>query len=286
MIKEDISNLRTKDIVTRICDECSIETRHMLSNIISSRSRIKHNKDLCHKCSYKYRILTGCEGSKSVNWKGGMNVSDGGYLRYTSLYDENGVSTKLMGEYVHKIIYGNYIGRKLTREEQVHHIDMNKLNNNIANLFYCKNKTEHHKIHSQMEDLALSLFNKYIYFDKKNKEYTLRKVDIKLVKNKKYKLKPTYRKKEKTNKYYDHVYISYKKHYAYHRYIYEFFYKIKLIKDQHIHHINGDTLDNDINNLIMLNRSEHKNAHNSLQKCIIQLYSEGVVKFNNGRYYV
>jgi hypothetical protein len=66
----------------------------------------------------------------------------------------------------------------------------------------------------------------------------------------------------------------------------EKFLKREIKKQEHVHHINGRTLDNDINNLILLSRSEHKNAHNSLQKCVLELYKKRIIGFKEGIYYV
>lgn len=42
-------------------------------------------------------------------------------------------------------IMEDYLGRKLRKEERVHHIDGDPLNNNIENLKLCKNQSEHMK---------------------------------------------------------------------------------------------------------------------------------------------
>jgi hypothetical protein len=39
------------------------------------------------------------------------------------------------------------MGRKLRREEVVHHIDRNKLNNYPDNLYVCRNQEQHDYIH-------------------------------------------------------------------------------------------------------------------------------------------
>ena len=59
-----------------------------------------------------------------------------------------------------------------------------------------------------------------------------------------------------------------------------------LSKKEYIHHIDGNTLNNNINNLSLLSLSEHKDVHNSLQFCVAKLYKKGIVKFKNGQYYV
>lgn len=39
------------------------------------------------------------------------------------------------------------IGRRLKKDEVVHHINGNKLDNNISNLFIFKNQADHHRFH-------------------------------------------------------------------------------------------------------------------------------------------
>ena len=53
-----------------------------------------------------------------------------------------------------------------------------------------------------------------------------------------------------------------------------------------VHHINGNTMNNDICNLAIITRSEHKLCHYSLQHCIAELFARGEVKFKDGVYYV
>lgn len=48
-----------------------------------------------------------------------------------------------------------------------------------------------------------------------------------------------------------------------HRYIMEVFMKRKLLPSEHVHHINGDPLDNRIENLELLSISEHTRRHHS-----------------------
>lgn len=40
------------------------------------------------------------------------------------------------------------IGRKLTRQEQVHHINELPLDNRLENLLLCANSKEHHRVHA------------------------------------------------------------------------------------------------------------------------------------------
>lgn len=64
------------------------------------------------------------------------------------------------------------IGRKLKKSEPVHHIDGDKLNNNHDNLYVCKDKSDHGKVHDSLEEVAFSLYKiGIIKFDEETGEY-------------------------------------------------------------------------------------------------------------------
>jgi len=63
----------------------------------------------------------------------------------------------------HRWIMKQHLGRKLTREEQVHHIDMNKTNNDISNLWLCS-RSQHGIAHYSFNRICEELmgnFHKY-----------------------------------------------------------------------------------------------------------------------------
>lgn len=49
--------------------------------------------------------------------------------------------------YEHRMIMEKHLGRELNPSEKIHHIDEDKLNNNINNLLLLPNESEHMKIH-------------------------------------------------------------------------------------------------------------------------------------------
>lgn len=51
----------------------------------------------------------------------------------------------------HRVIMEKHLGRKLTKEEHVHHIDFDKTNNDIANLFLFKTNSLHHLYHGYIK---------------------------------------------------------------------------------------------------------------------------------------
>ena len=72
------------------------------------------------------------KGEKNPAWKGGERIETGGYVE---LYIPSHPKARING-YVkkHRVVMEKYLGRYLTNEENVHHINGNKLDNNIKNL--------------------------------------------------------------------------------------------------------------------------------------------------------
>lgn len=75
-------------------------------------------------------------------------IGNGGYLTI----NVNGTR-----EAVHKWVMMTVLGRCLDRRETVHHIDGNKLNNHISNLYLCQSNGHHNKIHGQVESIMFDL---------------------------------------------------------------------------------------------------------------------------------
>lgn len=59
---------------------------------------------------------------------------------------------------LHRYLMEKELGRELKVEETVHHIDMDKSNNTIENLYLFKDESEHMKAHSQIRQLISELF--------------------------------------------------------------------------------------------------------------------------------
>lgn len=54
----------------------------------------------------------------------------------------------------------------------------------------------------------------------------------------------------------------------------------RISKSECVHHIDGDKLNNDISNLVLLNHKKHRNSHHSIQKLGYELVKKGYVKYN------
>ena len=68
--------------------------------------------------------------------------------------------------YEHRYLMEKKLGRPLKTDEIVHHIDGDRKNNNITNLYLCENRAKHRIAHSSFEKLLTELVQKgYIEFD-------------------------------------------------------------------------------------------------------------------------
>lgn len=278
IIKEFTKKVQTKNRIVakkrviRVCDSCQKEEEscwHFVHRMKEQRNEI----DLCSFCARKNRILP-C-GEQNGNWKHG--ITKNGYKRLT-------IGKRRVLE--HDYIMEKLIGRPLTHSEVVHHIDYNKLNNDEKNLFLCESKSDHQKCHFSMSKVGYSLLEKHIWFDFEFKIYTLNycrphNCEFKFIVE-------TYIKKDpRTNAKYEFVHEKINGKWFWRRYHVvkmEKFINRPLYKKENVHHIDGDTLNNDISNLFLMNSSEHGVCHNSLRKCVGILVANNVITFEKGVY--
>jgi len=108
---------------------------------------------------WRNKIAQSKFGDRNPNWNGGIVLKkgyvrvrkDGGYLRQ------------------HRFIVSEYIDRKLNKHERIHHIDGNKTNNEINNLYIFRNNYSHIKYHNFLKRHGMALkdsvlpSNLYIY---------------------------------------------------------------------------------------------------------------------------
>jgi hypothetical protein len=119
-----------------------------------------------------------CSGENSGRWGGGEYISSDGY-KMVKAEGQFHASGRQKYKREHVAIYEKHLGRELKTTqgyngEQIHHIDGNKLNNDLDNLLLCANLAEHQLIHAQLEEIAYKLVREgKIIFDKETKKYKL-----------------------------------------------------------------------------------------------------------------
>jgi len=95
----------------------------------------------------KLKMSLAQSGEKSHNWKGGKKKYRG-YIAILEKEHPNGMGQGYVME--HRLVMEQFLGRFLTREEVVHHINGDKLDNRPENLTLFKNQSEHLKYHNQI----------------------------------------------------------------------------------------------------------------------------------------
>jgi len=86
------------------------------------------------------------------NKKEGKWINNEGYVLIWSPNHPNTTSNNYVME--HRLVMEEYLGRYLKKEEVVHHINKNRLDNRIENLMLFKNDMEHKKFHKRKDKNA------------------------------------------------------------------------------------------------------------------------------------
>jgi hypothetical protein len=172
-----VSYTRTKTLTHWTCDNCGQEFCKVRNGKYDSKS-----KSYCKTCIskiglHKLASLAGYESKVKNIFEpkvGEVIVDKEGY---TYIYIgknypyRNGGYTSIRE---HQYVMEMHLGRRLAKGEIVHHIDGNKKNNNLENL-YLTTVEEHNKLHAESENILFKLYKKGIVgFDRNLGRYFLR----------------------------------------------------------------------------------------------------------------
>jgi hypothetical protein len=97
---------------------------------------------------------------------------DGKYLDadgYFKIYDGDGRRL-----FYHRVVAERMLGRKLKPEERIHHINFDKTNNREENLYVCRDRSHHFRVHFQgLEILGELVKRGVVSFNKDKGEYEI-----------------------------------------------------------------------------------------------------------------
>ncbi len=144
--KQNMSNEEFKQYLENLYfnEDFSINKISQKLNVCSTTIRkyfIKYNIPLFNQ---KESAKIFYSGSKNNKWNGGKAISSHGYIQ---ILMPNHPYCDIRGYvYEHRLVMEKHLGRYLSPNEIVHHLDENKTNNSIENLKIMTNE-EHIKLH-------------------------------------------------------------------------------------------------------------------------------------------
>lgn len=142
--EKEFQCIKTKNNEKKYCSkECYYQMKRIRKDKVvwTDEMRKKMSKKYKGKGNPMYGKTNWCKGKKRPEMTGDKHPNyKGGYITKEG-YLETG--RHLMK---HRLVMEEYLGRKLLSTEIIHHIDRDKLNNNIKNLMLCT-RAEHIEIH-------------------------------------------------------------------------------------------------------------------------------------------
>lgn len=125
----------------------------------------RRKTEYCQKCvttaTQKNIKRPDKSGENSGRWNGGEYISSDGY-KMIKCEGEFHLSGRQKYKKEHVLVMEKYLGRELDTKkggggESVHHIDGNKLNNDISNLVLCNGSRDHRNLHTSLEKISYEL---------------------------------------------------------------------------------------------------------------------------------
>ena len=160
--------------VSVICESC--KTEYEITKQSFNRKKTNFCRSCCSKSTQKGIKRPQFSSNKSKRWNGGEYVSSDGYIM-VKVSDSFLESGRQLYKRKHILIYESFLGREMITKkggggEQIHHLDGDKQNNNIENLFLCSDSVDHRLLHGSLEQVAFKLVKSgLIKFNKKLKKY-------------------------------------------------------------------------------------------------------------------
>lgn len=180
--------------VRLMCDGCGKESETVWHNYIQyQRKNGGTGKTSCQRCAVA-KTGKSCRGKPNPkvgkanrqrsgklhpSWKGGRYVDAHGYAMVNVKSGRNGKTGWNNYRKEHVVFMEEAIGRPLAKDELVHHIDGDKINNDLVNLWLATFK-KHRDAHQSLQLIGYALVRAgLITFDKETGEYSVASPELK-----------------------------------------------------------------------------------------------------------
>lgn len=134
-----------KGIKNRYSEETIFKIRNSKTRHTFKKGYTPWNKGKNLSKETRKKMSESRTGEKHPNWKGGKQFDKRGYVYLMKKDHPSCVNGKYIAE--HRYVMEQHVGRLLTKEEVVHHINGIVDDNCIENLKLFKNNSEHIKFH-------------------------------------------------------------------------------------------------------------------------------------------
>ena len=116
-----------------------------------SESAVKEHNCCCIKhfrkwCSERMSVYNKAENPMNKKWTKKMRLKKREQVLNRTGKGEK-TYNKFLGRHEHRVVAERMLGRKLKKNEVVHHIDLNKQNNDECNLVVLPSNSEHSHLH-------------------------------------------------------------------------------------------------------------------------------------------
>lgn len=149
--------------------------QEMIKRFISGESGASIGRSMGYYTTTVTRILKrngqkmkSGKGEEHSGWKGGRGIKTGYWTVYIKDHPRKLNNGRV---FEHILVAEKKLGRYISKEEPIHHLDFDRLNNDPNNLYVCKDNKDHGNVHASLEKIAKELFKRGIIKFNEGKYY-------------------------------------------------------------------------------------------------------------------